>query len=210
MIHPHTKVQWINDEIGYGVFATTFIPQGTIVYVRDALEIVVNQEQFLLLSEPLQRDVDKYSYTDEHGCRVMSWDRAKYINHSCECNTMSTGYSFEIALRDIQAGDQITDEYGLFNIPYPVDINCGCVNCRRQLLPNDIETYAAQWDAQVRPVLDSMSFDDQPLWEFVDEETKRALLGYLTGIAEYRSLRGLKYHFPQRLNGVAVGALNGH
>jgi hypothetical protein len=39
MIHPHTCIRYVNPQIGYGVFATAFIPKGTIVYVKDDLEL---------------------------------------------------------------------------------------------------------------------------------------------------------------------------
>ena len=38
MIHPNTRLGFVNEEIGYGVFATALIPKGTIVYVKDDLE----------------------------------------------------------------------------------------------------------------------------------------------------------------------------
>lgn len=42
MIHPKTELRYINDTVGYGVFATDRIPKGTIVYVKDSLEITVS------------------------------------------------------------------------------------------------------------------------------------------------------------------------
>jgi len=40
MMHPHTKVQFISDEVGHGVVATAFIPKGTITWVQDPLDRV--------------------------------------------------------------------------------------------------------------------------------------------------------------------------
>ncbi|MCR9286287.1 hypothetical protein OAF63_02020 [Saprospiraceae bacterium] len=39
MIDPNIRIQYINDDIGYGVFATRMIPKGSAVYVKDSLEI---------------------------------------------------------------------------------------------------------------------------------------------------------------------------
>ena len=47
MIHPNTKIEYINVQIGYGVFATHFIPKGTIVYVKDSLELEITHTSFL-------------------------------------------------------------------------------------------------------------------------------------------------------------------
>ena len=38
MIHPKTTLRFINEEVGYGLYATEFIPKGTITYVKDSLE----------------------------------------------------------------------------------------------------------------------------------------------------------------------------
>ena len=34
MMHPSIELKPVNPQIGYGVFATAFIPAGTIVYVK--------------------------------------------------------------------------------------------------------------------------------------------------------------------------------
>ncbi len=37
MIHPQAVLRDINDETGYGVFATEYIPESTIVHEQDKL-----------------------------------------------------------------------------------------------------------------------------------------------------------------------------
>ena len=131
MIHPKTELRFVNDDIGYGVFATEFIPKGTILYVKDELEIKVSKTKIKNMDKTHKAIVEKFSYIDEKGVRILSWDHAKYINHKCDCNSMSTGYGFGIAIRDIARDEEITDEFGLFNIPEQVEINCQCNNCRK-------------------------------------------------------------------------------
>jgi len=46
MTHPKTKLRFVNDDIGYGVFATELIPKGEILYVKDELEIKVSKTKF--------------------------------------------------------------------------------------------------------------------------------------------------------------------
>jgi hypothetical protein len=46
MLHPDTRLQFIDEDIGYGIFATNFIPAGTITYVKDALEIELDAETY--------------------------------------------------------------------------------------------------------------------------------------------------------------------
>src|SRR5690606_207308 len=116
MLHPKTELRYISDHVGYGVLATDLIPEGSIVYVKDSLELEISPTDYLIHSEETKEVIDKYSYIDERGYRIISCDFAKYVNHCCNCNTISTGYGFEIAIRDIKPGEQITDEYGIFNL----------------------------------------------------------------------------------------------
>lgn len=55
MIHPRTELKFINDHVGYGVFATDNIPEGTIFYVKDSLELVISPTDYLLHSEEVKR-----------------------------------------------------------------------------------------------------------------------------------------------------------
>ena len=99
MIHPHTCVQYIDDRVGSGVLATAFIPVGTIVYVQDGLDIVITPDSPLLQIPQLRTEIDRYAIIEPPGGqRVISWDYAKYMNHCCHSNTLSSGYGFEIAL----------------------------------------------------------------------------------------------------------------
>jgi hypothetical protein len=135
MIHPDTELRLVSEAIGYDVFATQPIPRGTVTYVKDGLEIELTSRQFERLDEVHRQIVDKYSCIDPRGKRIVSWDHARYVNHRCVCNTISTGCGFEIANRDIAAGEEITDEYGLFNLQAPMAVDCGCNNRRKLLHP---------------------------------------------------------------------------
>ena len=126
MIHPHTLLKHVSPDMGYGVFASEFIPAGTITYVKDELEIDIESSHDLLQHPDYGPLIDKFAYREPGGRYIIGWDLSKYVNHSCNANTISTGYGFEIALRDIQQGEQLTDDYGLFNIsrPHPDGIRC--------------------------------------------------------------------------------------
>ncbi|MCB0360722.1 MAG: SET domain-containing protein-lysine N-methyltransferase, partial [Bdellovibrionales bacterium] len=134
----------------------------------------------------------KYSYVDGKGTRIISWDLAKYVNHCCDCNSMSTGYGFEIAIRDIAEGEQITDEYGLFNIPTDIEVVCDKPSCRCVLRPSDIDEYGAQWDERIRSALDVFRAVEQPLAVLLDDEAKSQLESYFVDPANYRSVAELK------------------
>ena len=192
MIHPHTELKYINDAIGYGVFATYFIPKGTIVYVKDSLELCISPTDYLTHSVEMQEVIDKYSYMDENGVRIISWDFAKYVNHCCNFNTISTGYGFEIAIRDIQTGEQITDEYALFNLEVPMQVDCGSMNCRKIVDPKDIDAYYPEWDKKIKDSLKELFGVNQPLMSFLEEETRSALDEFYQDEKLYKSVYLLK------------------
>lgn len=191
MIHPKAELKYINDEIGYGVFATELIPAGTMTYVKDPLEIEVHPETFARYPPELREVVEKYSYIDEKGNRILSWDHAKYVNHCCQCNTMSTGYGFEIAIRDIYPGEEITDEYGLFNMEQEMSLRCEKPGCRGIVSRADWDFYLESWDEKVKQALSRFHQVRQPLAPLLDPLTLKRLNLFLGS--------GRKYHSVSRL-----------
>ncbi len=194
MIHPKTRLQYIDDHIGYGVFAVESIPAGTIVYVKDSLEIEITPEEFRTMEPEMKRIAEKYSYIDERGVRIVSWDFAKFVNHCCQGNTMSTGYGFEIAIRDIAAGEQITDEYGIFNLESDMEVSCDQPGCRRYIRNTDFDRYYREWDGKIRPALASVFDVEQPLFSLIDDATMEALIDFVQDSGTYRSVYELRYH----------------
>lgn len=192
MIHPNTELRFISESIGYGVFATSDIPEGTIVYVKDSLELVISPTDYLLHTPEMQEVVEKYSYIDEKGNRIISWDFAKYVNHCCNCNTISTGYGFEIAILEIKKGEQITDEYGIFNLDYPMTLVCGEPGCRKVIQPEDFDNYYEQWDHKIRQSIGHLFAVEQPLMPFVEKETREQLDAFFQNPEHYRSVYSLR------------------
>ena len=194
MIHPETKLEWVSSEIGYGVFATQHIPKGTAVYVRDALEIVIPRDASLALSPIYSDIVKKYSYIDSQGAFVLSWDHARFVNHCCHPNTITTGYGFEIAIRDIAPGEEISDDYGLLNLDEDIPLSCGKSNCRRVARAKDFDAYADHWDGVVREALSHFYMVEQPLLPFFEAQILKHLNSYLETGGGYLSVKTQKYH----------------
>ncbi len=192
MIHPHTDLRVVNEHIGFGVFASQFIPKGTIVYAKDALEIEVQPNDPRLLNPALEPIISKYSYIDGEGVRIISWDNAKFVNHCCDCNTLSTGYGFEIAVRDIQPGEEITDDYGMFNIERDMTCYCGSANCRGVIRAADFDHHAPRWDALAMDALKRLEQVEQPLLGLLDRSSLNRLRRFLRQGRGYVSVAALK------------------
>lgn len=193
MIHPDTELKFINDSIGFGVFATKHIPAGTITYIKDSLEIEISPNDFLNHSYEMQQIIEKYSYIDERGFRIISWDIAKYVNHCCQCNTISTGYGFEIAIRDIAPGEQLTDEYGIFNMKGGMSVTCGKEGCRKYVKPEDFDLYYKVWDEKIKQALPHIFQVSQPLLFLLPVDVRNELDEYLSDSEKYKSVYSLKY-----------------
>ncbi len=204
MIHPHTTVQRINAVIGLGVMATRPIPQGTVVVVPDAFDRRVSRAEFFALPEPLRSALETYAYHDQEGMLHVSWDHAKFMNHSCESNTMLTAYGFELAVADIAAGEELTTEYGLLNVQEPYAISCGCRACRGALRLDDIDRYGEAWDGRIRGALARLPLVDQPLWPLVPAAIGQAIEALQADAATYRPVRTLKWRVAADAGGGSI------
>jgi uncharacterized protein len=97
VIHPHSELRFVSPAIGFGVFATRLIPKGTITWVFDPLDQIVSPSRASQLAAPLQRHLDIYSYQNGRGHRILCWDHARFVNHSCQPTSLATGFDLEIA-----------------------------------------------------------------------------------------------------------------
>ncbi len=193
MLHPNTRIQLISDEIGSGVVATALIPKGTVVYVEDPLDIVLAPDHPLIRHPAYADTIETYSYRDASGSYVICWDGAKYINHACNPSTLTTGYGFELAIRDIQPGEEITDDYAIYNCPVFGPLRCGEPDCRGEVRPDDFDRLAHGWDARIREALQRYQDVDQPLSAYLSDPCRAALAGYLRTGRGYRSILNARY-----------------
>ena len=191
MMHPHTRLRWVDSHIGRGVFATHSIPRGTITYVQDPLDCELWPEELERLPPLVRERAEDHFFVDARGVRILSWDIARYVNHCCFANTMSTGYGFEVAVRDIAPGEEITDEYGLFNLPRPLQLSCPRQGCRGVVCAADLDAHADAWDQLVATALQQLPHVPQPLQSLLDGVTRRELDAFLSG-GPMRSVRALR------------------
>lgn len=163
MIHPDSALLFLPDLQGYGVVALKPIPRGTIVWVRDSLDRDFSPSRVRQLS-PLERaSLRHFSYIDKAANRVLCWDNARYVNHSCAPTCISPGYEFEVAVRDIKVGEQLTNDYASLNLATGFDCLCGSQGCRGRVgkaTPAQVE----EWDRQLKAAWPDMPLREQPLW----------------------------------------------
>lgn len=169
MMHPDTELRFINAEKGYGVVAKKLIPEGTITWIQDDLDQVFQPKEIENMHPKSRAMVEIYAFRNRYGNYVLCWDLAKYVNHSFNSNCLSTPYGFEIAVRDIQPGEELTDDYGYLNLTEPFEaINEG--TNRSMVYPDDLLTYHKDWDELLQKSVLKLGKVYQPLIELVPEE----------------------------------------
>jgi uncharacterized protein len=192
MIHPWTEVRLVSAEIGLGIFATRDIPKGSITWVRDPFDQVFTPAKVRTFDAAHQRILDHFGYRDGRGETVLCWDHARYMNHSCASSNLSPGWDLEVAVRDVPAGTEMTDDYGGLGLERPFDCLCGAPECRKRLMPDDHLRMAPVWDRALVDAIAQLKRVDQPLWDFVREkaEIESALRGE-------RAIPSTLVHYPE-------------
>jgi uncharacterized protein len=183
MIHPHTELRFINDKIGHGVVATQFIPKGTITWAFDKLDRVFTPKQIQEMDAMMQEVMDIYSYRNPDGNYVFCWDNARFVNHSSNSNCITTAYDFEIAIRDIHPGEELTDDYGYLNLEEPFEVVPEPGSNRNVIYPDDLVRYYPIWDEKLLAAFPQLVKVDQPLFRLMDpknvERAKKIASGEL-------------------------------
>ncbi|UNZ00001.1 SET domain-containing protein [Zhouia spongiae] len=192
MIHPHTELKFISDEIGYGVVATKFIPKGTITWVQDRLDRVFSPSQVERMNDSCKKALDFYSFRNNKGNFVLCWDLAKYVNHSFKSNCLTTPYDFEIAIRDIQPGEELTDDYGYLNISEPfLALDEGTE--RKIVYPDDLRHFYTVWDKQIADVFPLVWGIEQPLSQFLSGKVLKLIHKIQVGKKDLDSILSCYY-----------------
>jgi hypothetical protein len=187
MIFPKTELRFISKQIGYGVVATEFIPKGTITWALDALDREFTPEEVSQMDVKYQKILDFYTYRNNRGNFVFCWDFGRYVNHSFKANCISTAYDFEVAIRDIYPGEQLTDDYGYLNITEPFEAEDEGTD-RKIVYPDDLVRYHKDWDEKVKAVFPLITTLNQPLLSFISEEVWQKVEKIAAGKEEMLSI----------------------
>ncbi len=187
MIFPKTELRFISKQIGYGVVATEFIPKGTITWALDALDREFTPQEVSKMDAKYQKILDFYTYRNNRGNFVFCWDFGRYVNHSFNANCISTAYDFEVAIRDIHPGEQLTDDYGYLNITEPFEAEDEGTE-RKIVYPDDLVRYHKEWDEKVKAVFPLMPKLNQPLRGYISEEVWQKVKKIASGKEEMLSI----------------------
>lgn len=104
---------------GLGCFTDVFIPRGTEVWRKHAFDIVVTDEDIRWMPYEAAYSLKRFWYVHPmNGVRVLCCDNARYFNHSYDPNVSATSPFVCYALRDTQAGEELTNDYRELDIDF--------------------------------------------------------------------------------------------
>lgn len=124
---------------GVGTFAIEDIKKGEMVYIRGG-ELMKMDEAYNY--KPGECPDGIWPITDEYYLGARNEEefinQKVYVNHSCEPNCGMRGEITCVAMRDIKAGEELTQDYGLLdNSDYKLECACGSPNCRKIITGQD-------------------------------------------------------------------------
>ncbi|WP_339335140.1 SET domain-containing protein [uncultured Maricaulis sp.] len=115
---------------GLGVFASEFIPAGTLVWVLDpAVDLILTEAQLVERPQVYRQYMQRYAYFDRGlNGYLLDGDHARFLNHSGEPNLDFRADGNGEARRDIHPGEEILCDYSQFMedvvlLPTPVHHN---------------------------------------------------------------------------------------
>lgn len=199
MIHPKTEIKFISNEVGYGVVATELILAGTITWALDNLDREFTPSDFQSMDPIYQNILDTYSFRNNKGHFILCWDNGRFVNHSFNSNCLTTAYDFEIAIRDIQVGEQLTDDYGYLNIEHP--FRALDEGTRRKIVyPDDLVKYYKTWDKKLEKKFHKIPQLDQPLRELISDKTWKEVENVIKGEKVMDSILKNLYSEKNKIN----------
>jgi uncharacterized protein len=187
MIHPDTELRFINDQIGFGVVATKLIKKGTITWALDKLDREFTPAEIKKMEPVYQNIIDIYSYRNNKGNFVLCWDHSRFVNHSFKPSCFTTAYDFEIAIRDIHPGEELTDDYGYLNLVEPFEAASEGTK-RKIVYPDDLPKYWKIWDEMVLKGLKNTPKLEQPLKQFVSKANWKKVENVVEGKEKMKSV----------------------
>jgi len=117
---------------GLGVFANRRFKKGEIVIIWNTDAILTKEEM-----EELPKSEKRY-ISPLNGKYLLQQPPARFVNHSCDPNTYVVDDSSDVAIRDIEIGEEITSDYSEFFVPgEDIRCNCGAKNCIGLITNND-------------------------------------------------------------------------
>ena len=138
---PKTEVKESSMIQGKGLFAKEFIKKGEIIAIKSGH--ITNLQKFNELDKTCKQyclQIESCFFLGPKTIEEIK-DNAIFINHSCEPNIGFNGQITYVALRDINAGEELTHDYAMcftnMDTFSNLKCNCGSKLCRGKITGDD-------------------------------------------------------------------------
>ncbi|MFT3731706.1 MAG: SET domain-containing protein [Hyphomicrobium sp.] len=122
----------LSDIAGIGLFAAEDIPKGAVTWrFMGDFDRLLTAAEIDRLPEPARSDLLNHVYLNAASGRfVLCADNARFMNHADDPNTEGVHEpgaieGYDIATRDIQAGEEMTCDYRTFDAHVDVKLGSG-------------------------------------------------------------------------------------
>ncbi len=157
---------------GNGLFATQFVPKGTIVCFWCKKCGTYSKEDLAKLSKERLDFVIEHEEKAGPGLLSKACDRRQqYINHSCDPKILETGWIGDIVIKDIKKGEEATEDYRIFygkqyfKRYFKNGCKCGAPNCMKMRILTQPKTAKLRrhWKKEIDEAVRLIPYVKQPL-----------------------------------------------
>lgn len=142
-LHPHIEKRWINDKVGWGLFAKSNIIKGETVTIISG--ITMTKSKIVAAAIPMFHWLEKYSIEIDDNLIIyptLPLNDVFYMNHSCSPNVGNGNVFTTVAMRDIRSSEQITYDYATTDTNDIFERGemkcfCGVIDCRGVITGDD-------------------------------------------------------------------------
>ena len=158
---------------GMGLFAKRFIPKGTMVTGECDKYMVIPSEHFSRLTRQEQESMLHFCVTGKDGSVLVLTDEGRFMNHSCNANILETGFGFDIVVKDITEGEELTADYRQFydHLYGKAPLACTCSE------KPHIVVFSDKLQASMRGIWNSKIMEALLLVDKVPQPLSRIVLG---------------------------------
>lgn len=106
---------------GLGLFAGEPIEKGRVIWrFEPSFDRLIPRHEYEAAPRHLKEFLDRYAYPhpDDPDLILLECDNGRFMNHSDAPNTDFSDFRGAVALRDIEAGEELTCDYADFFVDY--------------------------------------------------------------------------------------------
>ncbi len=119
MLLVKTKIG-MSETHGVGLFADQLIPKGSVTWkYHPKFDMAFTAEDVAEMSESARKIFMWYAYYDfDQNKYILCFDDQRFINHSRNNANIESTPDADVAIRDIQIGEELLCDYALFDKEY--------------------------------------------------------------------------------------------